>query len=289
MTQVAEGFLGVDEEDAANDSVYQALYMGARLPDLLPAQRSAIFTDLIPIAKALDDEQLLATVEELARNPFIDATGSLPPPQLRTLAEALPPDETMLTAQAARQQAARQLTDRLQFTGGTDVEPERQALEAALRYEDQVRNEYFGRTVGSGLTPQQQFWLVNQQRAWIALKAQIALKGFGMTLVPEWEQNSDGILQNLNTITSNMDVTLDALVNAQPTTNDQATLQAEGLQWLALQNDLGLYPNAPVSNLSQRLEVAQAALAGLGQPLALPVLYKADAIPPGFRLTPPGQ
>jgi hypothetical protein len=289
LTQVAEGFLAVDDKEAANDSVYQALYMGARLPGLLPAQRSAIFTNLIPIAEALDDEQLLETVEELARNPFIDTAGSLPTPQLRILAEALTPEETLISAQAGRQQAAKQLTDRLQFTGGTDVEPERQALEAALRYEDQVRAEYFGRTVGSGLTPQQQLWLVNQQRAWIALKTQIALKGFGMTLVPEWEQNSDGILQNLNTITSNMDVTLDALANAQPTPNDQATLQAEGLQWLALQNDLGLYPGAPVSNLSQRLEVAQAALADLGQPLALPVLHKADATPPGFRLIPPGQ
>jgi len=289
LTKVAEGFLAVDEEDAASDSVYQALYMGARLPDLLPAQRSAIFTALIPIAEPLGDEQLLETVEELARNPFINTTGVLPPPQLPTLAEPLSPDETLLNAQAVRRQAAKQLTDRLQFTGGTDVEPERLALEAALRQEDQVRNEYFGRTIGSGLTPQQQFWLVSQQRAWIAMKAQIALKGFGMSLVPEWEQNSDFILQSLGTITSNMDVTLESLANAQPTPTDQTTLQAEGLQWLALQNDLGLFPGAPVSSLSQRLELVQATLTSLGQPLALPVLYKEDAVPPGFRITPPGQ
>jgi hypothetical protein len=189
----------------------------------------------------------------------------------------------------SRQQAAQQLTQRLQFTGGSDFEPERQALEAALRYEDQVRNEYFGRTVGSGLTPQQQLWLVNQQRAWIALKAQIALKGFGVTLVPEWEQNRDFILQNLNTITANTDVTLDALANGQPTPNDQAALQAEGLQWLALQSDLGLYPDAPIANLSQRLEVAQATLSNLGQAAALPVLHSEEATPPGFRILPPGQ
>ena len=263
--------------------------MGARLPDLLPAQRSVIFTNLIPIAESLGDEQLLETVEELARNPFINVVGSLPPPQLPHLAEPLPPDESVQNAQLGRQQAAKQLTERLQFTGGTDVEPERQALEAALRHEDQVRAEYFGRTVGSGLTPQQQYWLVGQQRAWIALKTQIALKGFGMSLVPEWEQNSETILQSLGVITSNMDVTLDALAKAQPTPNDQTTLQAEGLQWLALQNELGLYPGAPVSNVSQRLDLAQSALAGLGQPLALPVLYQEGASPPGFRLKPPGQ
>jgi hypothetical protein len=203
------------------------------------------------------------------------------------LAKPLPPDETVLNAQAVRQQAAKQLTDRLQFTGGADVEPERLTLEAALRHEDQVRTEYFGRTVGSGLTPQQQFWLVSQQRAWIAMKAQIALMGYGMSLVPEWEQNSDFILQSLGTITSNMDVTLESLANTQPTPNDQATLQAEGLQWLALQNDLGLYPDAPISSLSQRLELAQATLVSLGQPLALPVLYKEDAAPPGFRIIAP--
>lgn len=289
LIQVAEGFLTAEQTEAAADSVYQALYMGARLPDLLPAQRSAIFTNLIPIAEALGDDQLLETVEELARNPFIDTNGTLPSPKLPFLAESLPPEETLLTAKANRQQSAKQLTDRLQFTGGTDVEPERQALEAALRYEDQVRNEYFSRTIGAGLTPQQQVWLLNEQRGWAALKVQIALRGFGMSLVPEWERNSELLLQNLNTISSNMDIALDALAKAQPTPEEQSALEAEGSQWLALQSDLGLYPGAPVSSLSQRLELAQTTLTGLGQPLALPVLHKADATPPGFRIKPPGQ
>lgn len=284
LVQIADGFLAAGQAEAARESAYQATIMAAQLPDLVPAQRAAIFSSIVPVAEELGDEQLLKTVEDLARNPFLTPVGTLLPPMLVQLAEPLPVDETLIAAQATREQTARQLSDRLQFTGGEDIEPERAALEAALRAEDQVRNEHLARTLSSGISAGQQLSLLVEHRAWLALKAQVALHGFGISLVSDWEANSDFILQELGSITSNVDVTLDALAKTAPTPVEQTSLQTEGLQWLALQSDLGLYPNAPISSLSQRLEIAQDALAGLGQPLALPVAYVAEAVPPGFRV-----
>lgn len=284
LVQVADGFFIAGQEEAASESAYQALTMAAQLPDLVPAQRADLFASLIPVAEELGDDQLLQTVEDLARNPFLTPTGILPPPQLRQLADPLTPDEALLHAQTTRQMAARQLSDRLQYTGGEDIEPERLALEIALRTEDQVRNDYFGRMLNGGISLNQQVTLLADHRAWIALKAQVALQGFGLSIVPDWENNSNYILQDLGTVTSNMDVNLDALAKMQPVPTEQVVLQVEALQWLALQSDLGLYPDAPVSSLSQRLEIAQNSLAGLGQPLALPVAHAPDAVPPGFRI-----
>ena len=284
LVQVADGFGVAGQEEAARESAYQAMITAAQLPELVPAQRSAIFSGIAPVAKAIGDEQLLEIVEDLARNPFLTPAGTLLPPMAVQQVEPLPPGEALTAAQTAREQAARQLFDRLQFTGGEDIEPERLALEGALRAEDQIRTEHLARMLNNDLSAGQELSLLAEHRAWIALKTQVALQGFGFSLVPDWEANSDFILQELGSVTSNIDVILDTLAKAAPTQAEQTALQAQGLQWLALQSDLGLYPQAPISSLSQRLEIAQNALAGLGQPPALPVVHMPDAVPPGFRI-----
>jgi hypothetical protein len=283
LVHIASGSLGASQE-AALDSAIQAVRVASQTPDLLPAQRNQTFVSLQSLARDLEADLLSQQIDEFIRNPYLMPGGHLLDPQLPSLSEPVEFDEPLAMAVAARQQAARRLAERIALTDGMDIEPERQSLTETVLHEDQVRSNFYGRMLSGPISLQQQFWLVQNRRDWIALKARIALGGYGISIVPEWEASLSEILGDLTAATSTLDVVFQGLISAQPTPLDQANLRVETLLWLALQAEMGLYPNAPIADLSSRLVAAQNELADLGNQLALPVAYDADATPPGFRI-----
>jgi len=288
LSQAAAGLVETEENDAALDTAVQAKRIAEQAPDLLPAQRSQIFESLRPIARALDAPLFQQQIEELVRNPYLQPSGQLLTPKWFTLGEPLPPDETLRVATFTRNEAARQLANRIGYTGGIDIEPERQTLADALIAEDRVRADYHQRTLASGLTLEQQFSLLQEKRNWLALKSRIAARGFGLSLVPEWEAGTAAIQQDLSVTTANVDAVVEAIITnnmSEPTA--QAMLRVENLHWLARELEFGRFPQAAPTDLSERLRFAQADMSSLGPPLALPVDFEFDANPPGFRIQPP--
>ncbi len=285
LVQCSEGLLGAKNQAAARDAIEQAKRMAEQAPDLLPIQRSQIFDSLRPLVRQLDDSQLTNQIDELARNPFLQPTGLLLHSTFANLAEPLAFDETLTAAIANRHLRARQLAERILYTKSVDIEPERLALFQALVEEDSLRLEMVNRTLTAGISLPQQFWLLQDQRAWIIQKLHIAQGAFGIALVPEWETNLNLLRQELSTVTGRLHEVMKAFAD-QTTGIDQAMLQVAALNWLALQAEAGFYPDAPVEDIGNRLRTAQAQLIQLNGPLALPVAYMADAIPPGFRIQP---
>lgn len=284
LIQAAEGFIALDNPAASLDAANQALLLGKQIPALLPAQRVPIFQALSPIAEELGDEALIAEVNELIRNPYLTPGGVLITPQLNALAEPVPLEQPLIDAMMARQLSANQLAERIKFTDGADIEPERQALAAALLREDQVRTEYYPRMAAAQLPPGQQLWLLQDQRAWVALKNRIAMDGFGLPIVPEWNANLPQLQQDLANVTGAFNAVIQALATTLIEPIRQQMLLAEGLQWLALQSELGLYPGANVNEINERLRVTQLALTQLSASLALPVAHDESASPAGFRI-----
>lgn len=285
LVQCSEGLLATEEQAAARDTIEQAKRVTEQAPDLLPIQRSQIFDSLRPLARQLDDNLLTQQIDELARNPFLQPAGGPVHGTFVNLAEPLPFDEALTAAIANRQLRARQLAERILFTKGVDIEPERLALFQALVEEDRLRLEMVNRSLTTGISLGQQFWLLQDQRAWIIQKLRIAQGAFGIALVPEWETNLASLRQELSTVTGRLYDVMNAFAN-QTTGVDQAMLQVVALNWLALQIEIGFYPDASVDDIGNRLRTAQAQLAQLNGPLALPVAYIADAVPPGFRIQP---
>ena len=282
LVQAADGLAASAYPDAARDALVQAQRIAMQAPDLVPARRADLFAEMRRVAEQLNDAALQQQLADLARNPYLIGSGILITPTLATLAQPLPYDSLTLEKIAARKEAARILADRIELTGGVDIEPERQALAQALRDEDQARAQFYD-NLGE-ISRGQQFWLPLDKRAWLATRLRLADGAFGVSVVPEWEAQRTVIAGDLAAQDSYIDSLVRALADTQPAPDQQAMVRIEGQHWLAQQAARGLNPNAPLANITEALRIAQDDLARLGTPVALPTAYEANAAPPGFRI-----
>lgn len=292
LLQSIESFLAAEQPAEALDAATQAMRIGMAAPDLLPAQRAEIFMRLQPLARQIADPLFVQQIDELLRNPFFANTGVALPTRLFTLGEPVETSAELAIAVARRQLAAQALVARTMalayvqnaadFQAG--IAAEQQALIQALLAEDQLRRAELENTANSAISLNQQFAILQEYRNWSVLKVRIASLGFGFSLLPEWEANRDALLQELATVTANLDTITEELINRQETDADKAALRVEKFMWLALQSELGLYPNRPLDELGNQLRFAQDELAVQGVPLALRLLFDSTATPPGIRL-----
>ncbi len=284
LVQTAKGMLAAGQLAGANDAATQAQLIATQTPDLLPAQRSQIYAELQELASSLKDPAFAAKINDLARNPFLSPQGVQIPHRIDTFAERLPYDDAIAAAISARQQAATLLADRIALTNGVDINPERQALAQALLAEDQVRSQFYQQARDGAVSLPQQTWLLLDRIGWLATKLRIGRLGYGISIVPEWEQQAPGLLAELGAAHNDYAAALDAAAAALPTPADQALQRVENQMWLARQAERGLYTSIGVTDLSERLRIVQDdVVRQLGQ-LALPVAYAPAAKPPGFRI-----
>lgn len=287
LVQSAAGLLAAGQPEAALTAAVQAQRIAAQTPDLLPAHRKQVFDDLQNLAGSLKNPAFKQQVDDLARNPFISPTGILIPQRPATFTQPLPYDETTQVAIAARQQAARLLADRIALTGGVDIDPERQALAQALLAEDQARTQFYQAARGSQVSLPQQTWLLQEQIAWASTKVRIAQQGYGLSLLPEWELRATALLEELGRAYNDYANALDGFAAAQLTPLEQALQRAENQHWLAEQAERGLYTAMSMNDLSERVRIVQDDVARQGTPLALPVTYEPETMPPGFHVQGP--
>jgi hypothetical protein len=284
LVQTAKGMLAAGQLAGAHDAATQAQLIATQTPDLLPAQRSQIYAALQELASSLKDPAFAAKINDLARNPFLSPQGVLIPHRIDTFAERLPYDDAITAAISTRQQAATLLADRIALTNGVDIGPERQALAQALLAEDQVRSQFYQQSRDGAVSLPQQTWLLLDRIGWLATKLRIGQLGYGISIVPEWEQQALEFLAELGAAHNDYAAALDASAAALPTPADQALQRVENQMWLARQAERGLYTSIGVADLSERLRIVQDdVLRQLGQ-LALPVVYAPAATPPGFRI-----
>lgn len=282
--QIAAGLAEAGATAEADVVARQAVRAVMQAPDLLPAQRAELLKPMLAAVRSLDDAGLAATIDDLLRNPFVESSGILLDDPWPLLVTPIAADEAILSAQAARTLAARNLADRYVVTGGIDTEPERQALAAALIAEGQVRGTWFRSAVAAASTLQQQLGLLEEYRRWLALKWLVAERGLGVSVVPEWEETKPALLGEIAGVTANAQTLMQSLADQQATPLEQNMLRAETAMWLALQQERGLFPGGDRDDLAERIRAAQSELERLGSPVALPVALEKEGALPGFHI-----
>lgn len=287
LVQITQGFLTSAAPAAALDTAWQARFVAEQAPDLLPAQRGQLFEALRPLLGQVDAPELTQELAELARNPYLTPQGGAFTTTIAVAGVAPPLEPRVTTATATRQQRARELANRINFSGGIDIEPEQVALAQALHEEDQVRSDFLRQTLLSDLPLEQKLWLRQDQRSWLLLKLQVALQGYGISLAPDWEAEQELILRELRVTSAELDNLLNAINKREADLTRQAALNRAVLHWLVLQSELGLYPNAAVTELDRRLRTAETTLQQGGQISSLRIGYDENGVPAGFRILPP--
>jgi hypothetical protein len=284
--QLARNLLAAGQVAAAQSAAEQAQRLATQTPGLLPAQRSQVLADLQELADDLQNPAFAARIDDLARNPYLSPAGTQIPHRLSTFAQQVPYDAPLQGAIGAREQAAAIFADRIALTGGVDIDPEQQALAQALLAEDQLRSQFYQQARGGAISLPQQVWLLQDQLRWQTLKLRLARGGFGIAVLPEWEQRADALLAELGATYNDYAAALDAQAAALPTPADQALQRVENQLWLAQEAERGLYAGITPVDLGERLRIVQDDAARQAGALALPVAYDAQSTPPGFRIQP---
>lgn len=276
LTQAAKLYASAEQTSAALLAISQSATVAAQTPDLLPAQRSQLFSALQPILATLpetdESRTLKLRVDDYTRNPFLAPSGIVISSTLFSLIAPPGTLATVLPALLTRQDAARALSERYILTDGRDVGPEQDALRDALLAENKLRLEGLAQALGAA-PPAQQAELLLDQRQWLAKQLRAALRGYGFSLVAEWEVDVVGIQRELSTNTTELRKVFEQLASSQPTPPQQAMARLEATLWMIEQLELGLYPNGSAEELASQLQFAQAEVERLSGPLALPLVY----------------
>lgn len=160
--------------------------------------------------------------------------------------------------------AARELVDALNLnppqTAADMPEDLVRALGDKLYEEDALRLDYYAAQYDAASDASEQLGVLRDKLTWLAIKYRIARQGFGLSLVPEWEDQGQEIAQELNdTYADYFAITQQQAESLDKT--DEANRSAEDILRAAIvAGRWGLYPQYDEADLRGQLDVVSQAL-----------------------------
>lgn len=246
--QVARGFADLPLRWAAPLALAQAENIARYSLVLLPAQRRNLLVQAVTIYEALGERQLAAALRGKLDLYAAGSGVSVVPPQqlLPSLrgAVVLPPD--VAAALADRQAAATVMAGRWFSVAPAGRASLSEALGRALRAEDAVRAAWYA--TADTLSAADRLPLLHDQVAWLTIKYRVAARGYGLSLVPEWEETREELATALATAYTDLINSYGKqLATLGPVEADQARLELlrQGVLWTRL----GLFPDQQAEGL----------------------------------------
>lgn len=194
-------------------------------------------------------------------------TGDLPPTALSSavlpamlvpLAAADTADVQLLETLAARRsEAAAGLIASLQGQSAVPAVTSRRKLADALIDEDPLRQRVYSDGIAHSSDLLQRVAAAREYMRWLTLKWRIAQRGFGMTIVPTWEDQSGSIQADLDAATHDYYLLLRDVAISLPTGDEAVQGAAEIIQDQIKVGRLGLPAGSQEALLLQDLAKAQ--------------------------------
>ncbi len=250
--QTGIGLTGLDDPVLAKIYLDQAYLVTTKSNYLQAAHRRSIFEQLHQAylniqlneqaRQALDQSLNTASLQSLPEDPLVLPLG-------KTV--ALP--ATVQEAEANRWQAAQIVIKNLVELGGV-VKPENlAALRAALLAEDQAKTAFFNEALAAEPQLSGKVNLVQAKINWQSTRYRIAKLGFGLSLVPEWEQQAEQIRSDLTAGYEELYRLYSDLIVAMPDAAQIDRATEESLRRQLLAGQLGQYPNYQRAQLKTQL------------------------------------
>ncbi len=253
------GWASLGEHDKAMEAHDQVYLIAVQSPYLQMANRRVL---LLALETAYED--LGATEQaEAVRGAIIrldqDVTPH-PPVSPGGVPELLQGEEVVSSSEVgaledARREAAYQLLEPL---SGGERPPEGLVanLAQALQAEDAAKLALYQEQLDSTTQPSRRIGINRQLVRWLMLKYKVASQGFGLQLVPEWEDELAEIQSELSKAQEGLWLEYEDLVTALP----DASLVGPGSyavrRQVLLDGRLGRYPNYPAEQLADKLQEA---------------------------------
>jgi len=260
------GWAQVEREAEALRAFDQTYVVAIHSPYLQMAQRRELLARLSAAYEALGEEEraricrekIVKLDQEVQKPP----TVPLPNPELPGRGEAVSTAEVGRLEQARRDAALALLES---FSPGEEPPPGPvQGLAQALQAEDAAKLELYRQELESTSQPGKRIGVLWEMIRWLTLKEKVALRGFGLSLAPEWEAQAAEIQSMLSVAYEELFFAYEDMVTALP----DATLIEPGRyrvrRQMNLAGRLGQYPNYPVQQMADKLQDAALALIAAG-------------------------
>jgi hypothetical protein len=219
---------------------------------LLPAQRREILGKLVEAYRSSGDSQSAASMQKLlgesGGGPGI--TAETAGASLADLRGSVVLPASVTGAVVVRQQAAAQVAANWFQADEGDRSALARRLGDALIEEDRVRTEFY--SSATGLSPADRLALLHDQVAWLTTKYRVARGDYGVSLVPAWEDDVEGVRTALaeayTDLINGYGRQVDTLSSA-----DASRVRVELLRQGVLWSRLGLLPASVEDALSEKL------------------------------------
>jgi hypothetical protein len=281
LGQASQAFMAYDQVYVI--AVRSPYLQMANRRDLLNALKLA-YADLGDEERAAACQQQIIQLDQEVREPV---AYPVPVPDL-PIGEGTVSSAEVGDLEEARRQAAFALLN--SFSDGSEPPAELVGdLAQALLAEDAAKLALYRQTLESTTQPGKRIDVHWQTIHWLTVKYQVALRGFGLTLVPEWEAQASSIQSALSKAYEDLFFDYEDLVTALP----EASLMGPGSYVVRRQMNqsgrLGQYPNYPAQQMADKLREAVANLiaSGAGQQLFVDVVAENGGL--RFFLNPADQ
>lgn len=258
LLAAGEGWAAVGKKDQASSSYGQAYLLSTASPYLQVTERVSLLTTLAGDYRKLGDQaQAEACTSEIAT---LDQNGSTVAQTVQP-APDLPVGENLVSTaeignlEEGRRQAAFALVQAL--AAGSEPPADLVTnLSQALQAEDAAKLGLYSQALEGTTESARRIDVHWQMIRWLTLKYQVAVKGFGLSLIPDWEGQATEVRSALAKEYENLFFDMEDLVSALPNASLIAPGRYDALRMLNLAGRLGQYPNYPADQMADKLSTA---------------------------------
>lgn len=254
----AEGFIQLGQPDSARPILRQAETLARYSPLLAPVQRQEIASRLRDIYRRLGDEALAQGLDQLVREPRgLPTNKFVRGPFLPTFTGQSAPPAEVLQAADARRAAVYPFLAAWDSGDAAQIEAARRTLAGALVNEDNARTRALPTDLAAAASLPQRAAILRDWIDWLTLKYFVAVDGFGMTLVGEWQGQRDAIWGELDRAYGQLLQNYRDQAAELPDADDGLAARVEVLRHQALLGRLGLLPNFDATGMAAALRTTQ--------------------------------
>ncbi len=180
----------------------------------------------------------------------------------------------------SRRQAAYAVLEALS-TGRQPAPEQLAALAQALQAEDQAKLSLYQQELDATTQPGRKTEVHWALLEWLTLKYKISMKGFGLSVVPDWEAQAPAIRSDLSKAYEALRFDYEDRVTSLPDASLMEPGRYEVWRWLALAGRLGQYPNYPEEQMGAKLQETARNLIATG--LVTPLFVDVESGSGGLR------